>query len=522
MSVRSTVIMVLLCLGLGTFWYIHDYKGEAQRQEAKIQEERVFPGLKVEDIVGVRWTSHEGKSKEERVLKLDQGLWMLLAGEKFQCFASVKETRETIKQIAELSRTSVILEEPKDSDYATFSLDKPQSELELTVKNGDGAQDKKLVLLIGSETPAGDANYMRVKDQKPVLEVAAGFKEYFQERDIDVREKSALIVSPDKVAGLVIHQPGQGDIELSKSKEAKSPDSTDKEAAAKWVIVKPQSLRADLSAVNDYLWQLHSLEAVQFLPPLEKSRLGKLTASWDISVDGGRTISVELWGTSDSQGDKFFVRRPQTDEYMIAAFKDDKGERGKLADKTVSDFEDHRLAEYSIDDIRRIEIFLPSAAAGEKNKTAALEVRKIRDGWEVRRPEKCLRDEDKRNSAIFELAYGFTDMKWTEKHPGSAAKLKGNSAEAVVYGEKEQVLAHLHVGEKEAGSQGYGLTVEGQDTLYIVDKDPAGLWRDTLTAVSEAEKKNVPAEKKTAEESKNAASPAAVSSASSAAEEKQR
>ncbi|MDO5297043.1 MAG: DUF4340 domain-containing protein [bacterium] len=505
MSIRGTVIMLLLCLGLGAFWYIHDYKGEEQRQEAKTQEERIFPGIKAGNIVGMRWTAKKDKTTEERVLKYDKGLWLMSAGDKAQYIAAVSETGDTVKQIAELSRLSVIIAEPKASDYATFSLDNPEAELELTVKDGETQQEKKLVLFIGTDTPAGDTNYVRVKDQQPILEAAVNFRAFFQERDIDVREKSGLVCNPDQVASLLIRQPGKDDIELRKSKDdkaaeaAEKKDSAEQEATAKWEVTKPQQVNADLSAVNDYLWQLHGLEVIRFIPQIEQERLGKLTAAWDIVTETGQTLKVELWGRSDSEGNNYYMRRPQTNEYMIASCKEAKN---VVEAKSMDDFEDHHLAAFDENDIRRLELTLPAeqaqtetAQSGQDKPKAdqplKLDVRKIRDGWEVRQPEKCVRDEEKRNSSVLRLVYALTDLKWKEKQPGKSSELKGSCSEAIVYGEKDEVLAHFRIGAKgSGGGEMYGLTLEGQDTLFILDKDPVKLWRRTLHSLQEEEKKD--------------------------------
>ena len=520
MSIRGTVIMLLLCLGLGAFWYIHDYKGEAQREEAKTQEERIFPGVKAEDIVGIRWTTKKDKKTEERVLKYDQGLWLMSENGQPQCVASVSDTKDLVKRIAESARLSVILEDPKAKDYATFSLDQPEYELELTVKTGDQPENK-CVLRIGAETPDGEANYVYVEGRQPILEAAVNFKHFFLEKDIDVREKSALIVSPEQIEGLTLHQAGREDIVLKKTKSAASADAAEqndepqKEGDSQWDVVKPQQVRADFNAVNDYLWQLHELEVIRFIPPVEQSRLGQLRTSWDVVTEAGRTVKVELWGASDSQGDKFFMRRPQTNEYMIAARKTD---NAALEIKSAGNFEDHHLAAVSADDIRRIEMTLPA----EPDKPAQeqvlnLDVRKIRDGWEVRKPEPFLRDEEKRNSEVFRVFYALTDLKWRDKHPGEGGKLTGNCAEVVLYGEKDKVLTRLRVSAEGSAERGYGAVVEGSDTLFVLEKDQVKRWRSFLSSLRESDKKDKTDSAENGKQAADAGTPSAAVSVSPSA-----
>ncbi|MBQ7567184.1 DUF4340 domain-containing protein, partial [bacterium] len=489
MSIRGTVIMLLLCLGLGAFWYLHDYKGEAERQEAKTQEERIFPELKAEEIVGLRWKSTGGDSVPERVLKLEKGLWMLYSDANSKCIASVRDTESTVKQIAELARLSVISEDPQESEYASYGLDKAPYELEISAGEPDGKDAKKYVLLIGADTPAGDAYYMRVKDQKAVLEVAAPFMDFFRNRDIDVREKSGLIVSPERVVKLVLHQEGREDICLTKEKSEKLGDSEEPTTAqAKWTITKPLNARADLSVVNDYLWQVHSVETVQFIPPMSIDSMGPLSVTWDITTDADRTITVELWGDADIGGKgKFYLRRVDTEEFMIVLYDHD---RSALFPKQADDFLDHRILSCSTDDMRRLEVTVPARNAdGKQEPELRLDVRRIRDGWEVRQPEKSLRDENKRDAAIFELAYALTDMKWAKKLPAakSGAQPNNGCAVAVIYGEKDQVLARVSADPKKMDS-GYIVTVEGDASQYVLDKDPSADWAGSIRTVADMDK----------------------------------
>lgn len=491
MSIRNMIIMVILCLGLGTFWYVYDYKGEPERQEAKAREERLFPDLKAEDVCGLHWTEPAVGQESERQLALKDGLWMLQDGAK-QVYAAQQETADTAKQVAELKRVSVIKEQPQKAEYADFGLDKPEFELAVASKGQKGEQ----TLLIGAETPAGDARYMQIKGQAPILEVAGTFMDFLRNKAVDMREKTLLVVSPEKISNISFEEPGRDALVMSKLKTAteakEGEEDTPVEATtadATWTIDSPQKCKADLNAVNDFLWQLHSFTVSQFLPPVESDLLRYRLANVAFTIDGGPTLHAEIWDDDlgHSNDGSMVIHRLDTDEYMIAQLS---VEREKVYGLGVDDFVDRHMVACQVDDVDRLEVNIP-ARAGEKSSAAqVLEARRDGDGWKISKPASTITDANSRDAAVYEIVYALTDMQWSKKDKQGGGKVDTGCPTMVAYDKDGQVLARLSVGAK--GEKGYPVQLEGSPALYWLESDPSQDWARSIASLIPDEMKHTP------------------------------
>lgn len=485
MSIRNTLIMLLLCVGVTSFWYFHDVKGEPERRAAKEQEERVFSDLSDKDIISIRWIE-ENQQDGERVLERDNDLWKIKLADGSSFLSSTSSSEDTAKQIAELSRVSIILEEPSDSDYATFSLDKPKAQLEVKGYAKDGKTVRDLLLLIGDETPAGDAYYARVKDQKPVLEISGNFMSFLKNRVLDMREKSALIVAPEQVASLVLHQPNSEDIALSKQKNSEEPKDAEPTASGdRWKMEKPIEAKADLSSINDYLWQLQGLKVDKFIP-FEAVSNADLTMSWNITTDKGTEIAVELLGSAGDK--KWFMKRSNTDEYMIVGVE---GESSKLFPKVATDFEDHRVFDFKVNDIDKLELTIPAGKVGDKEREAVnFTARRDGEGWSISSPAKVIDDENKRDSSAFEIAYSLVDLSWKDKLPNEQFKPDNSCSTASIYGKNGEALAVLYL--RSIDNSTTEIMVKESGKSYRIDKDVVDEWIKSVSTIAGTDKKEEP------------------------------
>ncbi len=497
MSIRGTIIMLILCLGLGCFWYIHDYKGEPERQEAKTQEERVLPGLQAKHVSKLHWSGEAAHPEQERNLVYDKGVWMLVLDNGLQFVADQTRAGETVTKVSEMARLSVILDKPESKDLAQFGLDKPQYQLEVSTDKSlssaetDEAAAKvsvpeadKYSLSIGKATPGGDSYYAQVTPSSPVLEIKGDFMDFLKERALDMREMTALMISPEQVARISVTNGSDRSFTLSKVSSANDivADKETTTAGAKWMLESPQQGRADQSAVNDYLWKLNAITVEKFLQPDEFASAGRARMTWAIKNDKGRDLVFDLCNGVPGKANTFYMKRHNPDEYLIVRFDDDVSKVDAL---TSADFIDRHMFEMSIDDINRLQVSIPANAVGTNHsEPLVLDARKIRDGWDVRQPNTAIRDENKRDTAVFEIAYSIVDMMWDEKLDKGGSKLEKGLPEVTVYGPKDEVLAHLYVGEKSADGRGYYLKVEGREEMYVVATNPSQTWIKSIRTIS--------------------------------------
>ena len=490
MSIRGTIVMLVLCLAVGGFWFFHDYKGQAERDQAQANEEKIIALGDVNEVCKVLWESPSFPD-EKRVLEFKDGLWMLSDGGKESFIAAQRTIDDVLRQVSELKRLSVINENPQDSELAQYGLDKPAHHMQLFCK---GSQQASAEIFVGSKVPTGDAYYMRSNKSPAVLEVSGDFMEVFGSNFVDLRETSALVFSAVKVNKLSVHQPGQADITVSKLD--KSHDVVDESQQGDdhydWLMNAPQEGKADANAINDYLWNIDSIKVERFMHPDEAGKVGKPLVSWDITGDSGRTIKVDLCDqlqgvktSADDKAKRFYMVRHNPDEYFVGTFD---GELTSLTSLKANDFLDHHVLDMKLDDIQRVEINIPATAEPSAPlEILNLDARKTRDGWNVLKPEKTVRNRDRVNNAVTEIAYTFVDLLWEEKLEHGGSKLEAKRPVATLYGEQDKVLAHLYVGEKSSDGLGYYLKVEGREEVYVVKADPSQSWLKSLKDMTQEE-----------------------------------
>jgi hypothetical protein len=117
--------------------------------------------------------------------------------------------------------------EDKASDRKQYGLDPPAVEVDIAGKQ----------LLLGDETPAGGNIYAALSGDPRVFTIASYSKTSLDKSLNDLRDKSLLTLSPDKVSRVeVLKKPEE--IEFDRTKDG-------------WQILKPKPSPADAFAVND-------------------------------------------------------------------------------------------------------------------------------------------------------------------------------------------------------------------------------------------------------------------------------
>jgi hypothetical protein len=122
--------------------------------------------------------------------------------------------------------------EDKASDRKQYGLDPPAVEVDIAGK-GHATQQ----LLLGDETPAGGDVYAALAGDPRVFTIASFSKTSLNKSLNDLRDKSLLTLSSDKVSRVeVLKKPEE--IEFDRTKDG-------------WQMLKPKPSPADSSAVND-------------------------------------------------------------------------------------------------------------------------------------------------------------------------------------------------------------------------------------------------------------------------------
>ena len=161
--------------------------------------------------------------------------------------------------------------------------------LDLTTKDG-----KSQKVLIGDDTPTGNAVYAAVSGDPRVFTLASYAKSSLDKTATDLRDKRLLTVNFDKVSAVDLNAKRQS-VEFGRSKDA-------------WQIVKPRPLRADNFSVEDLVRRLK--DAKMDLSASADADAKKLVAAFASSAPVATVKVTDATGTQTLE-----VRKNKTDYY---------------------------------------------------------------------------------------------------------------------------------------------------------------------------------------------------------------
>lgn len=469
MNPRNTLLMFLVVLGLGGFWYFHDVKGGQQRKEAKEKEERLFPGLEEDAVASLRLVDLGQGAKPPVVLQKVDGRW--LAGEKGEFLAAQAEVDGVASQVATLKRESLIAESPAPASLKEYGLESPRYRLEIAAADKSPAR----VLLLGDKTPDDSGFYARSGDQGPVVEVAAMFMATLEKPVQDLREKSPLPLEPVDVSRVTLKPASGPAVDLVKESGKASSDEEGVETLTdRWRLDAPEKAPADARKVQDWLWAWKSLSAGRFLEADEKADFGRPVFRLELWKTGAKAPQVVEVGSAVAvKPGMFYVRRQDPPELMVVELGPKQKE---LLEATLASFEDRHLVSFGEDEVDRLEL-----EVGERE----LEANRIRDGWDVKKPADVLKDEGARNSAVSDLLYEVKDLEWESKGgEGAPARVEAPRATLRLSKRGGEALGTLLLGPAAPGG-GAWIQREGTPTVFRVAKDPLAKWQEILGRLRE-------------------------------------
>ena len=132
------------------------------------------------------------------------------------------------------------------TDLKSYGLQPPQLEVDVAAKDG-----KVTKLLLGEKTPTETAVYAKLDGDPRLFTVAASHLASFDKTSKDLREKHVLNFTGGKLIGVEI---------TIKGKNGPETIGFNRKGETDWEIVKPKSMRADGSKVDDIVTKLKLTE----------------------------------------------------------------------------------------------------------------------------------------------------------------------------------------------------------------------------------------------------------------------
>jgi hypothetical protein len=219
-------------------------------------------------------------------------------------------------------------------DLKQYGLADPSVKIDLTMKDG-----KSQKLLLGDDTPTGNAVYAAVGGDPRVFTLASYSKTSLDKTTPDLRDKRLLTVNFDKVSQVDLTAKKQS-VEFGRSKDA-------------WQIVKPRPLRADNFSVEDLVRKLK--DAKMDLSASADADEKKIATAFASATLVGTAKVTDATGTQTLE-----VRKNKTDYYakssVVAGVYKVTGDLGMGLDKALDDFRNKKLFDFGFDDVSAVEM----------------------------------------------------------------------------------------------------------------------------------------------------------------------
>ncbi|MCD4783475.1 MAG: DUF4340 domain-containing protein [Candidatus Eremiobacteraeota bacterium] len=278
MSFKRTIVIVVLFILVGGFYYLYEIKGKPQREESKQKENAIFT-IEEKDIIIVEMKRKPDKSQKDKEteefifekvtespvkkaegtpspkstgkiesIEIDSYSWLIKKPKE------VKGESSTIdllaRSIVNSSKEETVEESP--ADLKKYGLDDPH--YILTVSDGK----KKETLKIGGKT-IDKKNFYAIKEGgKPVFLVNSGLSRNADKDLTGYRDKSVTPLKPEDIERVAVH--------LGKRTYLFQKDDK------KWTLSSPTIPRLDENSVNKYVNGLFRIYTKEFFENTQQNR----------------------------------------------------------------------------------------------------------------------------------------------------------------------------------------------------------------------------------------------------------
>lgn len=350
---RSTLVFAIVVIGLAYFAYFDSEKAETE----KAQEEaaaQVFGSLDYNDVVQLKL---EVDGKTLALKKNAEGQWGL--EEPVNDSADNDRVEGLITAILREKATELPVE--GQIKWEAYGLDKPQSTVELSTK--DGVTHK---IKVGSKESFDGKIFLKKGDSEKLYLGENSWKTHSQKEVKNLRSRkvfrdelkisSFTVKSAPKLAG--------GTITFEKDKEGQ------------WSLGSSKDLIIEQALVNSYVRNLQDLEANDFASEsfdkaqAKKFGLDKPSVVLSLNLEGGESSSTADVVMSPAMDSKVYVKASVSPVIYEVA-----GTKLNLFDKGLAEFRDKKYP-FSFDKEKVAEI---RYADGDQK----FHLKKISDHWEL-------------------------------------------------------------------------------------------------------------------------------------------
>jgi len=327
MKLRGLIIATVVLAGLTGALYWSNRHKPSETTEASADVPPKILTLKEDDIAKI---DLKKKGADELVLaRNSSGKWQMTAPQPLGVEQPV--VSGMLATLSSLSSDRLV--EEKASNLNQYGLAEPALEADLMAKD-----TKTYKLLLGDNTPTGNAVYAKLDGDPRVFTIASYSRNSIDKGVNDVRDKRLLTVDQDKISQMELTAKKQ-DIVFGRNKN-------------EWQIIKPKPQRADGSKVDDLVRTL--TDARMDLSGADQDTK-KIAAAFASATP---IATAKVTGESGSQ--ELEVRKNKDDYYAkssaVGGIYKVPSSVGTGLDKDPSDFRNKKLFDFGFDDPNKVEI----------------------------------------------------------------------------------------------------------------------------------------------------------------------
>ena len=322
-GVRSTLALLAVLIGLGTYIYI-----DSKKPDDSATKDKMFPGLEAAKIEEMTVKSASG---DVTTLKKEGGAWKLTSP--IQVAASEVDASGIANALADITVARVV--EEAAADLKTYGLEAPK--LDIQFKSADGKTSGHVQ--VGDTTATGGNLYARKADEKRVVLIPQFHESGLNKSTFDLRDKAIVKFDRAKVDGIDTLVNGK-EIEFTK-------------VDTNWQMIKPLKARTDYSAAEGLVTQVETAQMKTIVGPattpedLKKYGFDKPTATVNLHLGSARATLI-VGAKADDQ--TYYIRdASRPDVYTVENYP------AEVFQKPAEDFRKKELFDFRAFDATRVE-----------------------------------------------------------------------------------------------------------------------------------------------------------------------
>jgi len=321
------IAAVVLAVLSGVLYWSNRHPASENTAKASIDTPPKILALKQEDISKIEIKKKGGEAVD--LAKTSTGKWEITAPKPLG--ADQESVSSLLSSVSTLNSERLVDDKP--TDLTQYGLAQPALEIGLTTKDA-----KPQKLLVGDDTPVGNAVFAKLDGDPRVFTIASYNKTSLDKSANDLRDKRLLTLDFDKLSQLELATKKQ-DIQFGRNKQ-------------EWQIVKPKPSRADNFQVEEIVRKLRDAKMDTSTTDVDAK---KASAAFASATQVATAKVTDAASTQELQ-----IRKSKDDYYAkstaVPGIYKVSNDIGQGLDKNVDDFRNKKLFDFGFDEPGKVEL----------------------------------------------------------------------------------------------------------------------------------------------------------------------